>query len=437
LFFEAPLAFLPIAIGIAILRYRLYDIDLVINKTLVYFSLAAFITLIYTGVVVGIGNLVGQGDEPNIALSLAATGLVAVAFQPVRERVQRVANRLVFGDRLSPYEAITSFSHKVSATLDPASLLKEMAEAASKGVGGERSRVKLLLPDGSSEEATWPQETSANSYDRTLEVTHQAEVVGEISVSKKKGEQLTRQDDALLQDLASQAGLAMRNLRLTEELRHKLIELQDSRKRIVAAQDTERRRMERDIHDGAQQQLVSMSVKLSLAKNLLSKDPQKAEGILDELKQETQEAVETLRDLARGLFPPILVDQGLVAAIGSHVNKSNLAAEIIDATAGARFSLETEANVYFVIREALQNASKHAPEAPITIRLEARADHLTFEVSDQGEGFDPLTAKASSGVTNMADRIEALGGTFDIESHPGRGTTIGGTVPAKVLETAH
>ncbi|MEO7803230.1 MAG: histidine kinase, partial [Actinomycetota bacterium] len=274
------LASVPITASIAILKYRLYEIDVIINKTVVYGGLAGFITSVYVGVVVGIGTLVGAGDKPNLGLSLVATAIVAVAFQPVRERVQRFANKLVYGERVTPYEAITGFSHRMAESLSLDSVLPQMAEAAAKGVGGVRSRVTLMLPGGGEQMADWPGDSpgdsSDNSFDRTLAVVHQGEQMGEISVSKSPGEQINKNEDKLLSDLASQAGLAMRNLRLTAELQQKLVELQASRQRIVKAQDEERRRMERDIHDGAQQQLVSMSVKLGLVGNLLGRDVDKA-----------------------------------------------------------------------------------------------------------------------------------------------------------------
>ncbi|MGH9198860.1 MAG: hypothetical protein ACRD1T_24425, partial [Acidimicrobiia bacterium] len=212
----------PIAVGIAILRYRLYDIDVVINKTLVFGALAAFITLIYVGVVVGIGALIGSGDEPNLGLSLAATALVAVAFQPLRERIQRLANRVVYGQRLSPYEAVTNFSHRMAESISFEQILPSIGQAAAGAVGGERAKVKLLFPQGGSEETFWPdQSQTQDTFDATVEVAHKGELVGEISVAKKKAEALSPQEHKLLRDLASQAGLAFSNLRLTEELRAK------------------------------------------------------------------------------------------------------------------------------------------------------------------------------------------------------------------------
>lgn len=436
LVFAAAIAALPVGTGVAILRYRLYGIDLIINKTVVYGGLAAFITAVYAGIVVGIGSLVGAGGEPNLGLSLAATAIVAVAFQPVRGRVQRFANKLVYGERVTPYEAITGFSHRMAESLSLDSVLPQMAEAAAKGVGGTRSRVRLFLPGGGEQVVHWPPDSQADSFDRSLEVIHQAEVVGEISVAKAPGEQVNKSEEKLLTDLASQAGLAMRNLRLTGELQQKLLELQESRKRIVAAQDEERRRMERDIHDGAQQQMVSMAVKLGLAKNIVARDAQKASALLEEVKKTNDEAVETLRDLARGLFPQILTERGIGAALATHIGKMDLGAAVDDQLGETRFDLEVEANVYFCMREALQNATKYAPGAPTLVTLRVANGELQFSVKDEGPGFDPSEAKAGSGLQNMADRVEALGGTLEIVARPGAGTEIRGRLPSRVLEPA-
>lgn len=433
LLFGASVLALPAGIAVAILRFRLYEIDVVINKTVVYGALAGFIGAVYVGVVVGIGALIGAGDKPNLGLSLAATAIVAIAFQPVRQRVQRFANKLVYGERVTPYEAVTSFSHRMAESLSLDQVLPQMAEAAAKGVGGTRARAKLFLHGGSEQVVTWPVDSSENSFDLELDVIHQGEQVGEISVAKAPGEQISRGEEKLLQDLASQAGLAMRNLRLTGELQQRLVELQESRKRIVAAQDQERRRMERDIHDGAQQQLVAMAVKLGLARGMIGKDQQRANQILDELKTGAQDAVESVRDLARGLFPQILTDRGLVEALQSHVDKMAIDALIRDGLHGARFDLEVEAGVYFCIREAAQNASKHAPGGRITIDLSTQNADLCFAVKDEGSGFAPPREGAGSGLQNMRDRVEALGGLFEIVSSPETGTSVTGRLPATRL----
>ncbi|MDP8956536.1 MAG: histidine kinase, partial [Actinomycetota bacterium] len=265
---------IPVATTIAVLKYRLYDIDVVINKTVVYGALAGFITVVYVGIVVGIGTAIGQGDRPNLGLSILATAVVAVAFQPVRERVQRFANRLVYGKRATPYEVLSDFGERMASTVATEDLLPRMAEILAQGTGAARTEVWLKVGPELRRAAAFPKDEHdapkvlplspaelpvIQNTDRSVPVQHQGELLGALSVTKARGEPLTPGDAKLLDDLASQAGLVLRNVKLIEELRA-------SRQRLVAAQDDERRRIERNIHDGAQQQLVALNVKLGLAK---------------------------------------------------------------------------------------------------------------------------------------------------------------------------
>ncbi|MGH2812697.1 MAG: sensor histidine kinase, partial [Actinomycetota bacterium] len=324
-----------------------------------------------------------------------------------------------------------------SHSLDPEVVLPRMAEAAARATGAERAEVALTLPTGDSRSFVWPPHAPTQDFDIYHPVSHLGETLGRISIAKRKGEPPTDQDRDLLLDLASQAGLGLKNLRLTEELRQRLKEIELSRRRIVEAQDSERNRMEKDIHDGAQQQLVAMSVKLGLAQATLAKDPARANSLLEDLRAEATEAVETLRDLARGIFPQVLADKGLVAALQAHINKMGIPATISsEALDSSRLPEEAEAAVYFCIREALQNASKHAPGAAIAIDLRMEGSNsLAFEIQDQGPGFDPAKVNSSSsGMQNMADRIEAIGGTIKVASAPGQGTRIEGKIPIRQLE---
>jgi signal transduction histidine kinase len=214
----------------------------------------------------------------------------------------------------------------------------------------------------------------------------------------------------------------------------KLIEeLRASRQRIVSAQDEERRRIERNIHDGAQQQLVALNVKLGLAKTLAARDTEKTDQMLAQLQTETQDALDNLRDLARGIYPPLLRDKGLVAAFDAQARKVSVPVEI-KADEVERYPQEIEAGVYFVLLEALQNVTKYAGATKVTLRLSGKHGQLTFEAEDDGAGFDPRLAKRGSGLTNMTDRIEALGGTLEVESTAGSGTTVRGRVPVVTRE---
>ena len=435
--FTVGLAAIAGAIGVAILKYRLYAIDVVINKTLVFGALAAFITAIYVAVVVGIGQIVSSREEPNLGLSLVATTIVAVTFQAARQRMQTFANRLVYGHRLSPYETVASFAHRVAASFSFDHVLPEMAEVAALGVGAARARVRLILPSGAEETASWPEPDSREQFDYLVPVLHNGEHVGEIAIAKPVGQQVTKHDELLLRDLASEAGLAMSSLRLTEQLKERLVDLQESRRRLLSAQDEERRRMERDIHDGAQQQLVSMKIKVGIARSLLDSDPAKVDELLQSISVDASDAVATLRDLARGLFPDVLVSSGLARAVEAHVAKTASDADVtVTATPElGRFDIETEANVYFVIREALQNASKYAHGAHVDIELGTTRGDLVFEVRDDGPGFESATVVKGNGTNNMRDRIEALGGSLRVESSGGRGTAVIGSVPGRTEET--
>src|SRR6266496_2393974 len=275
-------ALIPVAIGIAVFRYHLYDIDLVINKTLVYGSLAIFITAVYVAIVVGIGSLAQHGARPSLGLSIAATAVVAVAFQPVRARVQRLANRLVYGQRATPYEVLADFAGRMAGTCAAEDLLPRMARILAEGTGADRADVWLRSGDTFHDGAVWPpgappqppaRATQAGvppcPAGRILPVRHRGEVLGALSVSKRPGEPLTPTEGRLLTDLAEQAGLVLKNAGLRDQLLARLEEIRASRQRLVAAQDEERRRIERNIHDGAQQQLVALAIKLSITESMI------------------------------------------------------------------------------------------------------------------------------------------------------------------------
>jgi signal transduction histidine kinase len=432
------------SIAIAILKYRLYEIDVVISRTLVYGALAAFITAVYVGIVVGIGHLIGGGGQPNLALSIVATAIVAVAFQPVRERLQKVANRLVYGKRATPYEVLSQFSERVAESYAADEVLTRMARVLADGTGAARADVWLRAGDILRQAASWPLDSAAEparmvgdslpgmlDADRAVEVRHQGELLGALTVTKRKSESLTPVEEKLLTDLAGQAGLVLKNVGLTAELLARLEDLRASRQRLVAAQDEERRRLERNLHDGAQQNLVALKVKLGLAETFVATDPTRAKQTFGELKVDTDEALETLRDLARGIYPPLLADKGLVAALESQARKATLPVQV-DANVVGRYPQEVEAAVYFCCLEALQNVQKYAVARHAVVSLDGSGSELTFEVADDGRGFDGDSIKRGAGLTNMTDRIDALGGRLEISSTDERGTRVHGSLPALV-----
>jgi signal transduction histidine kinase len=260
-------------------------------------------------------------------------------------------------------------------------------------------------------------------------VRHQGEVLGALTVTKRRGESLTPIEIKLMDDLAHQAGLVLKNVGLTADLQARLVDLRASRQRLVAAQDDERRKLERNLHDGAQQYLVAIKVKLGLAGMLLTKDPDKAKATLTQLKGDADEALETLRDLARGIYPPLLAEKGLPTALQAQARKATLPVTI-DADGVGRYSQDTEAALYFCILEALQNVQKYAQASSATVRLRELGDQLSVEVADDGRGFDVRNTLRGNGLTNMEDRLDALGGALQIASSPGNGTTLRAVIPA-------
>jgi signal transduction histidine kinase len=274
---------------------------------------------------------------------------------------------------------------------------------------------------------------------RVAPITHAGALYGLIVVERPGDhEAFTDEDERVLAELARQVGVALYNVRLDSalqstlgELRRQSEELRASRARIVAAADAERRRIERDLHDGAQQRLVALSAKLRLARELAADDAAEARAVLDELGTDIELAIEELRELAHGIYPPLLVEGGLADALTAAATRAALPATV-ELHADGRYPLEIEAAVYFCCTEALQNAAKHAgADAQATVRVWEEAGGLLFEVADNGTGFDPGRSVRGAGFTNMADRLGAFGGTLGVESTPGAGTAVRGVIPLR------
>jgi signal transduction histidine kinase len=432
-------ALIPIAIGVSVLRYRLFDLDVVINKALLFGALAVFITAVYVAIVVGVGAIVGSRASP--VLSAVAAAVVALAFQPLRRRAQRLADRLVYGKRATPYEVLSEFSERVGHTYANDELLPRMARALGEGTGAARADVWVRVGEELRAEAAWPEDAdvpaalpvdaAAGEVTRSSmfePVRHHGEVLGALSIEKRPGEALSPTEQKLVRDLAAQAGLVLRNAGLTADLRATIAELRTSRQRLVTAQDEERRRLERNLHDGAQQRLVALNVKLGLLERLVERDPGQARTVASQLQGEANEALEELRDLARGIYPPLLADRGLVAALESQARKSAVPVSI-EADGVGRYAREAEAAVYFSCLEALQNVAKYAEASSATVRLSDGDGRLRFEVTDDGIGFDASTSSYGTGLQGIADRLSALDGDLEVRSAPGRGTTLEGSLP--------
>lgn len=424
---------IPVSVGVAILRHRLLDIDLVIRRTLVVAVLGAFISAVYVGVVVGVGAMIGRSG--NVVLSAVAAAVVALAFQPLLRWAQRFANRVVYGERATPYEVLHEFSERVAGSYGTEDVLPRMAAILGEGTGAARAQVWLRIGAELRPSAVWPSEVRRSrrvwasgtdlppipDVSLAVPVRDEEELLGALTVTKDASDPVTQTEERLLGDLAHQAGLVLRNVKLVEDLRA-------SRVRLVAAQDEERRRLERDIHDGAQQHLVALAVKAQLADTMVDRDAAKAHQLLAEIRAETQETLEALRDLARGIYPPLLADKGLAAALEAQGRKVPVPVEV-RADGSGRYPERVEATVYFCCLEALQNTTKYAEASRAIVSISGSDAELAFRVEDDGRGFDTTSTPQGSGLQNMRDRLEALGGGLEIRSAPGAGTTLIGLVP--------
>lgn len=441
--FRMVFAVIPLALFIGLVRFRLWEIDRVINRGLVYGALAAFITVVYLATVVGLGSLIGGGQRLSIFLSVAVTAILAAVFHPLRDRARKLANRLVYGKRASPYEVLAELSERVGSTSDVESVIPEMAVAIAHGTGAKSAEVWLRVGDEMHLSAAWPEVDIGRApvklgsgarlpvfpeADRAVEVAHRGELLGALTIAQPPGRRLTPVEERLLDDVAAQAGLVLRNAQLTVELQARLQELRRSRQRIVAAQDAERRRLERDIHDGAQQHLVALSMKLRQAQDLAASDPSAAKRLLEELQADTGVALETLRDLARGVYPPVLADKGLVQAIEAYARRCPVPVTVTVSRV-MRHDADIEAAVYFCCLEAIQNSLKHSQGAAIQITLEELDGRLGFRVRDSGPGFDPQLARGGTGLQHMEDRIAAVGGILEVSSSLGGGAVVEGWIP--------
>jgi signal transduction histidine kinase len=429
--------------------------DALISRTLVLLALAGFIGAVYAAVVVGVGAALGR-DQPDLVLAIVATAIVAVAFERVRDASQRVAGHLVHGERARPYEVLARFSRQAAGLYASDAVLPRMAKILADGTGAISAQVWLCVGGGLRLAASWPDSPAGvvqvplakggdppiAGVDSVVEVHHHGELLGALAVAKRPGEPLTPVEGKLLGDLAAQAGLVFRNVHLTAQLQARLAELaaraaelRASRARIVATQDAERRRLERNIHDGAQQHLVALAVKLQLTRTFAVRAPDRARQLLGELQATTAATQETLCTLAQGIYPAVLTEQGLVSALRARVADAPVPIEITGKDL-ARHDSDIEAAVYFCCLEALQNVVKHAAATTALVRLEEDRNGLRFSVADDGTGFDLDGTQRGSGLQNMADRLEALGGRLQVHSTAGGGTTVTGRVPIRPVEPA-
>jgi signal transduction histidine kinase len=436
-------------------------------------GLAGLVLVVFLAVALGIGRVPSSRQTTLLAFSMIAAVVVALLYQPLRKRMVAIANRLLANEHGSADDVLRAFGTRLAQPIPFDELLLQLAESLRRtlalssaevwtGSGGlfkraasdpdmgpgnvilsrrEESVVARASVSGTAWVSTWlPQLVSGRERGtlRAVPVTHSGELLGLIVVERPgAGEPFSADDDRVLAALARQLGLALNNVRLgsalqasLDELRRQAEELRESRARVVAAGDAERRRIERDLHDGAQQHLIALAVNLRLARELSRSDPAAAQSLLDELASDVKDALERFRELAHGIYPPILEARGLADGLRAVAARGPIRARVETDSAIERHSPEVEATVYFCCLEALQNAGKHAGEgAHATVRLWEDVDSLRFEVIDDGIGFDPSSRHRGAGLTNIEDRLGALGGRLAVRSSQGDGTTIAGVVP--------
>ena len=428
-------------------------------RLLVLGGLGVFVVGTYVVVVLGGGALVGQTDSPNLALSVLATAIVALGFEPVQRRLEDAATRVVHGGTPSPYDVLSRFSETVTGGYTTEELPGRMAMLLAQGTGAEWAQVWLTVQDRLALAATWPESAEADPMPpepvdgardatgagrRALPVRHGGQVFGVFRLQEHPEQPLTSVEERLFTGLAAQAGLMLRLVGLRadlaarhDELAARAEELKASRERLIETQDAERRRLERDIHDGAQQHLVALAVNLRLAETVAARSPERAARVLTEQADAARAAIETLSQLSRGIYPRLLADEGLVPALRAAVATSPVpvtVTAVLDGSDG-RLPAPVEAALYFVAMEAVQNAAKHADARAVDVRLGLDGNRWWLTVSDDGAGFDAARAeevRSGAGLVNMRDRLDAVGGTVTLESSPGEGTTVTATAPASL-----
>jgi signal transduction histidine kinase len=419
---------LPLSAAIALLGHHVRGIEFLASRSIVYGALAAFVTAIYA-VVVGIAGIIVAGES--VFPAVGATALAAIAFQPARRRAHKLADRIVYGDRASPYDLVATFSER----LDEASLpeiLPRMANLVAEGTGAQRVGIWLRAGGELHAVAGWPStgthppvrveggELPGLGAGQAFAVRDREDLLGAISVEMPPQEPMTPTTQRLLSDLSGQAALVLRNIALVEEL-------QRSRQRLVASQDEERRRLERDLHDGAQQRLVTLSLDLRMARERAdARGDVELTTRLATAEQELARSLAELRELARGIHPAILTQTGLGGALRSLAERSAVPADV-RSVPERRFSPEIEATAYFFVSEALANVAKHAEATRVWVAIEDGGERLTIEVGDDGVGGAQMNG--GSGLRGLADRVEAVGGRIEVRSDPGTGTTLHAEIP--------
>ena len=416
------------AAGVAVLRYRLYDLDLVVNRTLVYGALTAGVVGIYVATVAGLGELL---DSSGIGVSLIATGLVAVAVQPLRLILQRRVDRLMYGDRDDPYRALSRLGERLGQALDPDAVLPAIVEAVADGL--RLPYVAIELDQDGERKLVASHGEPRGGEPARLPLEYRGVAVGElIAAPRSANEPLAPADLRLLADLARQAGVAAHAVALTRDLRR-------SRERLVAAREEERRRLRRDLHDGLGPTLAGIALEVESARALIERDPRAARDLLGRLKGEAQQTIADIRRIAHDLRPPALDELGLVAAVREQAARiggangsrpepgSGLRVDVEAPAALPVLPAAVEVAAYRIALEALTNVSRHAGADRCHVRIEFNGG-LELEVRDDGRGL-PAGRRQGVGLTSMRERAEELGGALVVETSGTGGTVVRAHLP--------
>jgi signal transduction histidine kinase len=409
------LALLATGFGMALFKYRLWDIDLVVRRSLVYGILWLLIAVVYAAVAAGLGLVAGTRFPVGAAIGL--TVAATVVFQPARRWLEATADTWVFGRRDSPVEVIQTFGEGVAESARPGDIASGLTATASHALGLAWVRVEI---DGSPPTEAGVPNTEPEAV---LAIKWGQERFGVLRCRPSRGVELGTEDIALLDALVGQAALALSHARLAS--------------RIVHAQERERRRIERNIHDGAQQDLASLVARLGVTRARSNGDATLAQA-LGEIQREVQRILAELRDLAQGIHPSVLRDGGLVAAIEDRCSRLPIGVnlEVDQALRDRRLPAETEAAAYFFTAETVANTLKHSGSPMVDISMELHGTRLRVEVSDDGIGLDPPDIAAGSGITGLSDRIRAVGGRMTLDGGAGRGTALVAQLPIPATREA-
>jgi signal transduction histidine kinase len=414
-------------------------------------GLAGFVVWVYVIVVLGGGAVIGRTDSPSVALSVVATTVVALSFARVQRALERATTRWSWG-AATPYDVLRAFPDAVTNAVATDELPARMAMLLAQGTGARWAQVWLNVSDQLTLAATWPtgvdaERTPPSLADhqigvaddgvRALAVRHGTQMLGVLRLQERPGLALSLVEERLFAGLAAQAGLVLKAVALRAELDHNRAELlvrsgelRASRNRLIATQDAERSRLERDLHDGAQQHLVALTVNLSLAHTIVGRAPDRAAAVLSAQAAAASVAIETLSTLSRGIYPRQLADEGLGTALRSALAGS-APPVTVDTRGVPRLPAAVEAALYFCCMEAVQNAAKHSAASTVVVRVTERQDGWRLTVTDDGIGVGHASAASATGagLANMRDRLDAVGGTLEIASPAWTGTTVTATVP--------